>query len=276
MSNAYARVVDGKIVDLLMADDEYIKNQEYPSQFILAESVQGSRTIGSAYCEDDGLFYLPQPHEMWIRDGNGDWRPPLEKPNPWQHLTVSGHFGTTAEQIHELPNLIPDSEVDQILNFAKSIPNENWSVDATSYTVVLFADDIKTMSSAVFETLENIANTAASSVEQIFNVKVGTPRVAITKMSTGAFQVPHPDKHLNTWGYMEEYPPDNDLTAVVYYNEDFEGGELFFPQHELEISPKKGLVVTYPGDTDHIHGVREVTAGFRYTSPIFFPIKEIL
>lgn len=58
--------------------------------------------------------------------------------------------------------------------------------------------------------------------------------------------------------------------AVLYFNEDFEGGELFYPNHNLSIKPKAGMAGIHRADLDCLHGVREVTSGTRMTVSVFF------
>jgi predicted 2-oxoglutarate/Fe(II)-dependent dioxygenase YbiX len=62
------------------------------------------------------------------------------------------------------------------------------------------------------------------------------------------------------------------LTVLVFLNEDFEGGELYYPQHDLTIKPKPGLAVAHPGDVNYLHGVTLVTKGYRYTTPSFYTV----
>lgn len=275
MSELYVQVRDNTIINVLVADDDYIKKQPRPEEFVLSSEVQGYQVVGATLYED-GLFYCPQPHPLWVRDGQGRWMPPSEKPNPWQNLTISGHFGNTVDQIHQLAGFVSASIADDISDFADAIPEEEWSTEPTSSTFVLFSDDIKSRSENIWTAIKDLSESVAEEVSTIFNVRVAAPRIAITRMGVGAFQVPHPDKRRDVWVYEDEFLPDNDLTAVVYYNSGFTGGELFFPQHDLEITPSKGLVVTYPGDNEHLHGVKEVTSGVRYTTPFFFPITELL
>lgn len=54
---------------------------------------------------------------------------------------------------------------------------------------------------------------------------------------------------------------------VFYINGDYEGGEIYYPEWNLEIKPKPGLLVMHPGDI--IHGVRPVTSGVRVNMTAF-------
>ncbi len=60
-------------------------------------------------------------------------------------------------------------------------------------------------------------------------------------------------------------------TGMIYMNDDFEGGELFFPYHgNLEIKPRPGMLVMFSGNIFNPHGIREITSGTRYVHTTFW------
>ena len=63
--------------------------------------------------------------------------------------------------------------------------------------------------------------------------------------------------------------PHRSHGVVVYLNEDFEGGTLFYPNQEIEFEPKAGSVAIHGGGLDYLHGVTEVTEGMRHTMATF-------
>jgi hypothetical protein len=56
---------------------------------------------------------------------------------------------------------------------------------------------------------------------------------------------------------------------VIYLNDDFTGGELYYPNLGLEISPKRGMLVAHSSGEKYAHGVKEVTSGIRYGLTMF-------
>lgn len=60
----------------------------------------------------------------------------------------------------------------------------------------------------------------------------------------------------------------NDYATILYYNSDFEGGEIRFPDCDLEIKPTAGMLLMFP--CTHVHEVKEVTAGERFMSAHFW------
>lgn len=59
-----------------------------------------------------------------------------------------------------------------------------------------------------------------------------------------------------------------DYTAVLFCSspEDYDGGELYFPEQGWSYKPPAGSVVIYPTTTAYIHGVKPITRGVRYTT----------
>lgn len=61
-----------------------------------------------------------------------------------------------------------------------------------------------------------------------------------------------------------------DFATVVYLNDDYEGGEIYWPNKDMEYKPVKGSLAIFPGTKEFLHGVREVPEGVRYTIASFF------
>ena len=61
------------------------------------------------------------------------------------------------------------------------------------------------------------------------------------------------------------------FTSMLYLNEDFEGGELYFPQsNNFTIKPKAGMLVIFSGHLGNPHGVTQITDGTRYVHTSFW------
>jgi hypothetical protein len=71
----------------------------------------------------------------------------------------------------------------------------------------------------------------------------------------------------NPTNYQAEHTDNAEFGAVVYLNDDYEGGEINFPTLNLSIKPTKGSLLYWPGYLPH--SVSPVTSGTRYTLPIF-------
>jgi predicted 2-oxoglutarate/Fe(II)-dependent dioxygenase YbiX len=67
---------------------------------------------------------------------------------------------------------------------------------------------------------------------------------------------------------------DRDLSTILYLNDDFEGGNLFFPNFRIKIKPEPGLLVCFPSNQMYLHGVDPVISGERYSIVNWMTVKD--
>jgi hypothetical protein len=63
------------------------------------------------------------------------------------------------------------------------------------------------------------------------------------------------------------------FSLVTYINDDYEGGEISFPNHNVTIKPKAGSLIMFPSQQPFIHEVKPIISGTRYMSPAHVYIK---
>jgi hypothetical protein len=86
---------------------------------------------------------------------------------------------------------------------------------------------------------------------------------------------------------MEQPPHADDMTnsdvkgfehrvfgAIIYLNEDYNGGKTFYPNYGIEIKPESGKLAVHPGDVNHLHGVTKIEGNIRYTIASFWKYKS--
>lgn len=74
----------------------------------------------------------------------------------------------------------------------------------------------------------------------------------------------------NTGGKFDSHMDDGGgnfrrVSTVYYLNDDYEGGELCFPQFGIELKPKAGDMVIFPSSYVYSHSVNPVISGNRYS-----------
>lgn len=62
--------------------------------------------------------------------------------------------------------------------------------------------------------------------------------------------------------------------CVYYLNDDFEGGELWYPNQGVEYRPVAGEMILHPGSREYSHGVREIISGLRISAGSFITQKD--
>ena len=58
------------------------------------------------------------------------------------------------------------------------------------------------------------------------------------------------------------------FSLVTYFNDDYEGGEIHFKNHNITIKPKAGSLIMFPSQEPFIHEVLSIKRGTRYMMPI--------
>lgn len=204
-------------------------------------------------------------------------------------ITPSGYFGDSPDNIVEIENFLTPPELSYLNSFMKN--NKSWDYTEDLYNdegVQIYDASYWKDRVATWNTLENanpevvtiISNIVARFkpiVEEFFNVEAFPTKPALVRWTPGTYQIPHADKELHI-GEDAGKPnafPWYDIAGLFYINDEYEGGELYFPNQGIQFKPKKGAAYFFPGDMNYIHGITEITAGERYTVPFFWTITRL-
>jgi hypothetical protein len=76
---------------------------------------------------------------------------------------------------------------------------------------------------------------------------------------------------LDTFGKMFQ---KKHYSSLIYLNDDYVGGELYFPEYDFITKPEVGTLICFQGDEDALHGVKKVESGIRYTVSLFWEDVE--
>ena len=145
------------------------------------------------------------------------------------------------------------------------------SVDTDRSSNPFFRDMIvygKTLKSeALRAALRSIEQRIRTAVSSAYTVDDPQPDgIMMCRWLTGKAMARHVDNQ-STHAYST---PWRTHSAIVYLNDDYEGGELFFSRHHVELEPTRGLLVTFPAGPQFEHGVRKIRSGTRYTVACWF------
>jgi hypothetical protein len=203
-------------------------------------------------------------------------------------ITPSGFFGGSSDNIVEIENFMTEEEHAILLNFAKT--NTVWDETETHVDkdgLVLYDANIwhervcshrslLKVDPKIMETIYLLIDRLKLRVQDFFDVEVRETGPAVVRWRVGDRQEPHADKEFHT-GEERGRPNDfpwYDIASLFYINDEYEGGELYFPQHGIEFKPKARAAYFFPGDRLYTHGVRPVKSGIRYTCPFFWTILK--
>ena len=96
--------------------------------------------------------------------------------------------------------------------------------------------------------------------------------VILAALGSGGHHSQHADncRQNETGDWVPNHTPQRDASAIYYLNDTFEGGEIVFDREGILVKPRRGLLLAFPSDGDHVHEVLPVRSGVRYTMPIWF------
>ena len=87
----------------------------------------------------------------------------------------------------------------------------------------------------------------------------------ILRYNVGGYYWPHSDA--DNWIQDDQAwsrSLDRDLSILFYLNEEYEGGEIEFPNFRFRLTPERGMLVCFPSDHRFLHAAQETTGGQRY------------
>lgn len=60
------------------------------------------------------------------------------------------------------------------------------------------------------------------------------------------------------------------FASIIYLNDEYEGGQIYFPELGLRPELKPRLMAYFPSTANYLHGVEPITSGIRYTFSCFY------
>jgi hypothetical protein len=195
-----------------------------------------------------------------------DWEMVMIK----KSIIPPGYFGTDIENIVIIDNFISSKDIAYIQELSKSvdkfesIPGDNWNNRVANFSI-LSKNYI-----GLAHILSNYTNKLKLVIEERFDLILSERVPSFVIWRPGDSQLPHADKQ-NVDGSPNPYP-ENDIASLMYINDSYEGGEIYFEKQNISIKPKSGQAIFFPGDVNYIHGVTEVKNGVRYTCPNFWTV----
>lgn len=138
--------------------------------------------------------------------------------------------------------------------------DDHWS-EKFIHQINVSNQDIKTVLDEIRIKIENLIYSRT-------NNKVFTETLQLVRWRKGdKLDPPHADcEHLD--GSPHPYP-NRHYSVLIYLNKDYDGGQIFFPNQNLEPTITPGTLVQFEGTKEYLHGVKEVTSGERYTIVLF-------
>ena len=163
-------------------------------------------------------------------------------------------FGNSVENIQIIENVLSQEEHKKILDYTVNI--EGWQKQPWG---VEYFNVEKGLSPEIMDLLDKVHRITLKNCEDRYNIKLRVfdkQEVHVVRFETN-FSM---NQHIDTAG---------DFATIYYINDNYEGGEINFPWHDLKIKPKANSCVTFPSNQDYLHEVLK-NIGERYSAPLWF------
>jgi hypothetical protein len=181
-------------------------------------------------------------------NGIGVGKEPYSITRDSAYLEMFDKLGNSPDNIKTITNFISSDLCDQIVSnlISSTSSSEQWRDTVYRDNGVLLSP----LGKMIQDQIELSFQTSVEMVQQPF----------VIKWSKGQSM----GLHVDDLG-IETYH----ITGLIYLNDDYIGGEISFPTHDITIKPNKGELVLFPGNLHYAHEVREVISGDRYTIPVW-------
>lgn len=115
----------------------------------------------------------------------------------------------------------------------------------------------------IIKTIKNAIIKCSEDYSKKYSIDIGSLKsLSISKYFEGQSMGSHVDSYDNN--------PKEVLSIVLYLNDDYDGGELYFKNQNIKIKPEAGSLVAFPSIDPYFHESLPVTSGTKYISPGFW------
>jgi hypothetical protein len=169
------------------------------------------------------------------------------------------------DNIYEIENFITDEECQEILEIAYLSKEEDWHVDKDEYNTSEFWSDkslyLYTNPPEVINNINDRVSTFFKSFDHITKIN------AIHRFSKDVAMGRHKDNYTKMGNISSAYG------VVLYYNDNYLGGEIEYPDLNIKLKPKAKSLIIHAGDI--LHGTTSVQSdSIRYFSTSFIREKD--
>lgn len=179
-------------------------------------------------------------------------------------------------------DFLSSDHLQEIMSFAEKATQDDWEVaylkNVKDFAMLKFGtDDIEELlASGKYEITKNWADKilevhhlegAKAVTKGLRSIFAGFDNLEVNgggmlqRQQPGVPLVAHVDNHTD---------PSLDYAAVVYINDDYVDGEVFFEHKGVKLKPPAGVLLLFPTTEEYLHGVEAPGDGpIRYVIPSF-------
>lgn len=175
---------------------------------------------------------------------------------------------TGPETIKIIKNFMPKEEVDVLMIKASTMfgvrPGDPETLQSADKIIKKYIKEIKNKAELLYEN-ELEYDDYASPSDNIDNYIVGRKPGFVTTVHSDNLDIEKSKYFKYRWS--------GHISNLIYLNDNYDGGELYFPEHDLAIKPEPGMLISFPGHFWNRHGILPAS-DYRFAISIFLKIKN--
>ena len=179
-------------------------------------------------------------------------------------------------------DFLKQDDIDAFMDYIAPLTEDQWREEymknVKNFAMLKFGtDDVESLvASGKYEITQNwsdkvinvveleASKTIVKDLERIFQdfpeLEINGGRT-IQRQQPGVPLTAHVDNHTD---------PSLDYAAVIYINDDYNAGEIYFTHKDVKLKPPAGALLLFPTTEEYLHGVEAVGDGpIRYVMPSF-------
>lgn len=185
-----------------------------------------------------------------------------------------GKLGVDRNRIVEVPFFVSENTASAMVEYFKK--EDRWGETAFngSHGAPVQAGSVKPSEFGLSDNIfMEVNQKLEEAVSAVYGKRVFASSIHAQKWDVGSSANPHSDNSDFDGNPTEGF--DNlKYVGILYLNNDYDGGELYFPEHEIYIRPNAGSMYIFSGGVENIHGVTEITDGTRYSIVSFWNFEN--
>jgi predicted 2-oxoglutarate/Fe(II)-dependent dioxygenase YbiX len=161
--------------------------------------------------------------------------------------------------------VIKEIEDIDLINIVKSYPEYVWLEAQAAHSRYkklknVRNTDIRNCSSALLlkkdqKILDDMLDSIIDTYSKNNNIHFSTKSYQVVRYTEGQFFIDHTDA-------TEEFP--RKISALLYLNDDYTGGEIVFTKLGLSFKPKKNTLIIFPSSSEFSHSAEPIKSGTKY------------
>lgn len=177
-------------------------------------------------------------------------------------LVVEGFLGSAiCEEWCNFMNSQPTANlpVQNVTNFERS-GEVSWESNEARITETIDLADRRT------DVLREVVRGYRDYTTRFFEAELDTiEKPSVLKYQPGGRYNAHSDsEYWNKQDHQWIRSLERDYSILLYLNDGFEGGALYFPNFNFRLAPKRGMLVAFPSDHRYLHAAEPLVSGVRF------------